>query len=380
MNDAAKPSFLLGPTREPIDRDVSRRIDVLRIILIGLIVLAHGARGITVRIVDIGGTGPAAGLMLDVLNGHVDFVAVPLFFTISGFLFLRKFELSLPAYGEMLRNKFVSLLIPYVLFNAGLAAWLYFVGSIDMLGSWGFLQSEGLFTKVFGIGTTPLNYPLWFLRDLLVVFLLSPVLLLFFKEAPGVGLVTLFVLWAGMDPQPYSYYGDFFAFYLGGYLARTRFPLAGVAWWQRAGTWLFIGLTAVLVAHAALGITEEGVRFFLFKCNLVLGLACFWRLSAFSFIRDSAVLHRLARHSFFVYLAHEPTVSILQTRALAVWKPAGDVQQIAFYWLSGLVTILFLWGLGEALSRLVPAVYAVATGARRPVRQAARPVPAGSGS
>ncbi len=55
--------LVLGPVREPLDREVSRRIDVLRIILIGLIVLAHGARGITVR---VNGTGPVAGWMLEV--------------------------------------------------------------------------------------------------------------------------------------------------------------------------------------------------------------------------------------------------------------------------------------------------------------------------
>lgn len=363
MNTAAKPAWMLGPVRDPLDRDVSRRIDVLRIILIGLIVLAHGARGVTVRI--DGATGPLTTLMLTTLNGHVDFVAVPLFFTISGFLFLRKFELSLAAYVEMLRKKFVSLLIPYLLFNAGLVVWFYFVGSIEMMGSWSFVVSEGLFSKTFGIGTTPINYPLWFLRDLLVVFLLSPVLLLFFKEAPGVGLVALFALWAGLSPMPYSYWGDFFAFYLGGYLARTRLPLEGVSWWQRAGTFLFIGLTTILVFHQALGITDETARQLLFKCNLVLGLACFWRVSGFACIRDSAMLHRMGRHSFFVYLAHEPTLSVLQSRLLAVWRPAGDAQQMAFYWGSGLAVILFLWGLAEVLHRFLPLPYALITGARR---------------
>jgi fucose 4-O-acetylase-like acetyltransferase len=367
--ETAKPAWMLGPVREPLDRDVSRRIDVLRIILIGLIVLAHGARGITVR---VPATDPVAGWMVEVLNGHVDFVAVPLFFTISGFLFLRKFELSAASYGEMLRKKFVSLLIPYLLFNIGLAAWFYFVGSIEMMGSWGYLVQEGIVTKTLGLGTTPINYPLWFLRDLLVVFILSPVLLLFFKEAPGVGLATLFCLWVGVNPAPYSYYGDFFMFYFGGYLARTRFPLQGISWWQRWGTLLFILLTAALVAHKQLGITDEHVRLFLFKCNLVLGLACFWRISAIPFVRDSAVLHRMARHSFFVYLAHEPTVSVLQTRLLAVWQPVGNAQQIAFYWLSGLTVIVLLWGVGEALSRVVPKVYAAATGARLPAPSMAR--------
>ncbi|WP_428558844.1 MAG: acyltransferase family protein [Solidesulfovibrio sp. DCME] len=365
MNETAKPAWLLGPVREPLDREVSRRIDVLRIVLIGLIVLAHGARGITVR---VEATGPVAGWMLEVLNGHVDFVAVPLFFTISGFLFLRKFELSAASYAAMLRRKAVSLLVPYLLFNIGLAAWFYFVGSIEMMGSWGYLVQEGLVTKTLGLGTTPINYPLWFLRDLFVVFALSPALLLFFKEAPGVGLVALFCLWAGINPNPYSYFADFFMFYLGGYLARSRFPLAGVSWWQNWGTIAFVCLTALLAPYRQLGLTDEHVRLFLFKCNLILGLAAFWRLSAIPAVRESRLLHWLARHSFFIYLAHEPTVSILQTRLLAVWKPVGDAQQVAFYWLSGLAVIFFLGALGGLLSRFLPWVYALATGARLPSR------------
>ena len=362
MTETAKPAWKLGPAREPLDRDVSKRIDVLRIVLIGLIVLAHGARGITVRIA--GETAPGAALMLDILNGHVDFVAVPLFFTISGFLFLRKFELSLAAYGEMLRKKFVSVLVPYLLFNIGLVVWFYFVGSIEMLGSWNFVLGEGLVAKTLGLGTTPINYPLWFLRDLLVVFLVSPIFLVFFKEAPGVGLVTFFCLWAGLSEGPYSYGGDMFAFYLGGYLARCRLPLAGVSWWQRAGTWIFCLLTAVLVCSKSLGLTDEAVRQFLFKANLVFGLIAFWRFSAIAWVRDSTVLQRMGRHSFFVYLAHEPTISVLQTRLLAVWRPVGNAQQIAFYFGSGLSTIIGLWLVAELLSRLVPAAYGFATGAR----------------
>ncbi|KHK04176.1 acyltransferase family protein [Desulfovibrio sp. TomC] len=377
MTETVKPAWRLGPAREPLDRDVSKRIDVLRIILIGLIVLAHGARGITVRIA--GETAPGAAIMLDILNGHVDFVAVPLFFTISGFLFLRKFELSLAAYGEMLQKKFASVLVPYILFNVGLVAWFYCVGSIEMLGSWNFVLSEGLVAKTLGLGTTPINYPLWFLRDLLVVFLVSPIFLVFFKEAPGVGLVTFFCLWTGLSEGPYSYGGDMFAFYLGGYLARCRLPLAGVSWWQRAGTWIFCLLTIVLICSSSLGLTDEAVRQFLFKANLVFGIIAFWRFSAIACIRDSKVLARMGRHSFFVYLAHEPTISMLQTRLLAVWRPVGNVQQIVFYLGSGLTTIVGLWLLAELLSRFAPMVYNFATGARtRPGRAPGARVPAGS--
>lgn len=362
MNAAAKPYWLLGPVREPVDPDVSKRIDILRLLVICLIIFVHGGRGITVR---IGGAAPGAAFMLDVLNAHMGYVSIPLFFAISGFLFLRKFELSLRAYGDMLAKKFVSLLVPYLLFNAGCIAWFYCVGGIEMFGTWNYVVQEGFWGKLLGLGTTPINYPLWFLRDMLLVFLVSPALLLFFKEAPGVGLVTLFLLWIGMSEAPYSLYGNAFAFYLGGYLARVGFPLAGTAWWQRTGGWGFLGFTGLMLFRRQLGITDPSFDQVLFKCYMLSGLLFFWWLSGFPALRDSRLLHRLARHSFFVYLAQEPTLTVLQTRLLTVWEPEGSLQQIAFFWISGLTTIAFLWGVAELLQRFVPAVYRVMTGARR---------------
>ena len=378
MTKTIKPAWLLEPARQPLTPDVSGRMGVLLAILLGLIVLANGAPGITKRI--SGETAPGAALMLDIVNGHVYFVAVSLFFAIAGFLVLRDLELSLPAYGALLRRRFLALLVPYILFNAGLAVWFYGTGNVETLGAWYSLAKEGLFAKTFGIGVAPINAPLWILRDLLVFLGIAPLFLLLFKEAPGVGLITIFCFWARACEGPFSYSGVLFAFYLGGYLARLKLPLGGVSWWQRAGTWAFVLLTCILVWHAPLGLTDESVRQFLFKANLVLGLAAFWRLSAIPIIRDSAVLGRMGRHSFFIFLAHEPALSGLQPRLLAVWRPVGSVQQIAFYGLSGLTAIIGLWLAAELLSYFAPAGYGFFTGIGTPFAPSAAVRPMRSGS
>jgi peptidoglycan/LPS O-acetylase OafA/YrhL len=369
LTDSTTPAWQLGPVRDPLVHDVSRRIDVLRIILIGLIVLAHGGLGLLTP--ESPPPGPLTRLVLDALNLRLDSVAVPLFFTISGFLFLRKADLSVSAYAEVLRRKCLSLAIPYVLFNLVVMAYFYFLGSIFLVGSWGFVLKEGFFAKLFGLGTMPINSPLWFLRDLLVVFLFSPVLLAFFKYAPRAGLVLLGLAWLAGSANPYSYFGECFFFYLGGYAARSRLSLAGVSWWQHAGFWSLIGLTAVLVHFMPLGITDG--RFFALpnKLYMAVGVVFFWRLSAFPAIRDNAALHRSARHSFFIYLAHEPVISLFQERLLAVWRPVGDFQQIACYLVSGLGTIVVLWGVAELLSRYLPRTYGLLTGAWRLTRKPA---------
>jgi len=358
--ETVKPAWILGPAPEPLAPDVSKRINALCVVLICLIVLANGARGITVRI--FGETAPGAALMLDIVNGHVYFVAVSLLFAIAGFWFLRDLELSLPAYGALLRRRGLPLLVPYILFNAALAVWFFCTGSVATPNSWSALAGEGLFANIFGIGVPPINAPLWILRDLLVFLGIAPLFLLFFKEAPGVSLIALFCLWARASEGPFSYSGAMFAFYLGGYLARRRVPLGGVSWWQRAGTWAFVLVTGILVWHAPLGLADASVRQFLFKTNIVFGLAAFWRLSAIHVLQDSAVLGRLGRHIFFVFLAHEPALAALQIWLLAVWRPTGSAQQIAFYGLSGLTAFLGLWLAAALLLRLAPSAYGVMTG------------------
>lgn len=361
MSIPDKPSWLLGPASGPIDPDVSRRIDALRIVLIGLIVLAHGGKSLLV----MPERGPVAEWVLEILNRNVDFTAVPLFFTLSGYLFLRRFELSRAAYGEMLKKKFASILIPYLVFNIGISIWLLIFGSLPMIGTATTLRTDGIVVKTLGLFTLPINYPLWFLRDLLVVFLLSPVLLLFFKEIPRVGLVVLFTAWAAGSPGAYSLSGNAFAFYLGGYLARSGVDLSDTRALDRLVLPLFPALTLLLALHHLIPLPPD-VQAFVFKCNMMLGVAFFWCLSRRSWFKGSRILSGAAPHSFFVYLAHEPTISIVQTRILEAWTPTGDPGQTLFYFGTGFFVIGFLWALGALLARIAPQAYGLITGSRRP--------------
>ena len=82
-------------------------------------------------------------------------------------------------------------------------------------------------------------------------------------------------------------------------------------------------LTQDVVAYAV------GKRFY-----QILGVVALWCLSRQPWIMGSGLLHRMAAASFFIFLTHEPTVSILQTRLLAVWRPEGAAAQLVA-WLDG---------------------------------------------
>jgi|GEM_PF-563871 len=371
LTPTSPAAWRLGPVAGPIDPDVSARIDVLRILLIGLIVLCHGGRFVGA---DVPFAGPAATFVLTLVNRGLDCVAVPLFFAISGFLLLRKLELSPAAYAGLMRRKIVSIGLPFLFFNAVWIGWIFAFGSIERFGSRSYLLQTGIVNLLLGIGVSPLNYPLWFLRDLLLVFACTPVFLLLYKRAPTAGLLGLGLLWfLGSPGSEYSLGGFCFAFYAGGYLARRRLNLRDTAGWDRyvlpafAAGCVVVGLTPWLGLDLP---TLAAVK----KAHQMVGVAAFWCVSRLGWIKGSALLHRLAALSFFLFLTHEPTVSVLQTRLLALWQPTGTIAQLAAYFLPGLTAIVALSGLGWLLARFMPGLFAVLTGAPLRLRRPAAAV------
>jgi surface polysaccharide O-acyltransferase-like enzyme len=371
LSQSPAAGWRLGPVSGPIDPDVSSRIDVLRIILIGLIVLCHGGRFVGS---DIPFAGTTVEFLLTFVNRGLDCVAVPLFFCISGYLLLRKLELSPAAYASLIRKKAVSIGVPFLVFNGIWIIWIFAVGSIVMFGSRSFLLQTGIVHKLLGIGTSPINYPLWFLRDLLLIFAVSPVFLVFYKRLPVTGLSLLLLLWFVESPaSEYSLAGFAFAFYLGGFLARRGVNLRDTAGWDKYVFPVFLLGSVVVGLQPWIGLDPYSLAA-LKKVYQMVGVVAFWCLSRRQWVQGPALLHRMASHSFFIFLTHEPTVSLLQSRLQLLWQPTGTVSQLLGYFVPGLAALFLLYGLACLLSRLVPGVYAVLSGA--PLRRRAAKVPA----
>ena len=120
-------------------------------------------------------------------------VGVPLFFIISGFLFFYRVDFDGAVYQQKLLKRVRTLLIPYILWNliAVLMQVLYHIplllNNADIHFSLArffkaFFASEGIFvssaeqTMVGGGFPYPINLPMWYVRDLMVMVLLAPVI------------------------------------------------------------------------------------------------------------------------------------------------------------------------------------------------------------
>ncbi len=104
-------------------------------------------------------------------------VAVPVFFFMSGYLFFSNVkEWNLTVYREKMLRRVKTLLIPYLIWNLLMAVKLK---TFSWSMFWVYWKPAG--TQIDWLGneqlmTAPANMPLWFLRDLIIVSLLAPII------------------------------------------------------------------------------------------------------------------------------------------------------------------------------------------------------------
>lgn len=198
------------------NRDFS--IDLLRFPLAVAVIFVHShpqtvcLQATSVSIVSSEGI---YNLLAIIISQVLASVAVPTFFIISGFLFFRNLkQWNWHKYKEKLKNRFKTLVVPYVTWNAlvfasyillksksvlvGGETWSSIIEYID--GNWlrCFYNYSNWETmgNIFGCSTymtAPIDTPLWFLRDLIIVIVLSPFVYYYINKCKLPGIIILMI-------------------------------------------------------------------------------------------------------------------------------------------------------------------------------------------
>lgn len=177
------------------------RLDLIRILLTVGIVCRHA------ELVDQAALSPAFDVFNKGMMGVTE-ICVPLFYVISGYLFFRNVPM-LPRPGWFLdkyRSRLFSLVIPYLIANV--IAWLCYYFAIKEVPS----MVSGFFgdnwkDPVFVFWTGPVNMSLWFIRELILVVVVSPALYLLVRFLRWWGVLLLGVLWAfKIGPAPLFFF------------------------------------------------------------------------------------------------------------------------------------------------------------------------------
>jgi hypothetical protein len=348
-----------------ITPEISARIKLLRLPLIIGIVTLHS----TIKAV-----GYADQFFQTFISGTWGGSAVSFLFTISGFLFFKNFNLSLNSYLEKLKSRFWTLLVPYLFWNLALVAMVIIVLNIPATSS--LIQGHYKeYIKDYSFANFidcligyrngyPITYPFWYVRDLIAMVILSPVFLLVARKIPYLGLALFAVPWLlklqfGFKTE---WLGPVF-FYLGCLIAVQKLDLT---WLDRRKS-LIIGIYLAMAVVLAIMQTPEIKTFpqHLFECcMIVVGTMAIWCASDLIAGKLQKVCLNLSGLAFFVYAAHEPTVTAFKEVFARVSKTPNSITVMVSYLLILTLATLVTLAAGSLLQRYTPKFFQVITGAR----------------
>lgn len=253
-----------------------------------------------------GDLGHNVYVFISELMSHQLFAAVvPCFFVISGYYLF--YSGSRPAwdmgqYLPMLRKRAQSLLLPYLLWNLLFILLIYLKGLLST--RLGLVSSDQGLLREHSIGELllmPVNFPLWYIRDLICVTLITPVYYYLLRYLPrwgGAGLLLCIYiadcgLSMGLSTTAVCYFG------LGAYTALHGGTLLGLArplWRFTLPGWLLLSSLAIFWPELPLP-----------RVAIPLGVVSLIGLMDAlidHLPRVSALCRRLLPTTFFVYALH----------------------------------------------------------------------------
>lgn len=303
------------------------------------------------------------------------FSVVPLLSMVSGWLFFSfPAKDATTALSQRIRRRFMSLYVPLIVWNAVFLAstFLLFVHDPDhaLLESLNIrfdtASVRSYVNAIFAITRHPIGFQFWFVRDLFVTVLVSPLLWLLLRRAPILGGVLLAVAWiSGFDLFIFFRSDVPFFFYLGGLLRMHNVPLAI----GRRATLAFVLLYVLLVALRVLApyvfeheptILEAGTR----AMRLVGVLAAWGVFVWLAPTRAGTFVARYGGLAFFLHAAHFPLLAEVKILLWRLIPSETDGWMLMHYVSSVAITVTIGMFAGLMLSRWAPSVFELMNGGR----------------
>lgn len=266
------------------------------------------------------------------LSHEFPIFAVPAFFLISGFLFFKHLEQwHWPTYGNKLRKRLSTILLPYIGWNIfhcvhlcwptlmkiahGTTQWDALWRLTKALGGWHMLWTgsyHNTVTNCLGMdmtATAPVLVPLWFLRDLMVVILFAPLIHWLLRTC---GKWTLAVLGVCLVANVWLPIPGFsivctFWFALGGYFTLSQTDMVECCYRLRRPLWTLWTLALLLSMCKALYWPEidHYLAWVISKAATLVAVPAVIAVAAARQAKGRIVGNRwLAESAFFVYCSH----------------------------------------------------------------------------
>lgn len=293
-------------------------------------------------------------------------IAVPFFFFKSGYFFFlhcNEFK-SIPL---KIAKRFRSLALPYVLWSSLGLLFLALTSSIPPIRS--FIVRDFPWHSIHSLLhyflSDPINYQLWFLRDLLILAVLSPVIYVLVRYLSWIPVIVLCVQYLFVPSVFGIFYAAFtlFFFVLGTTIAIKKPHLIE---FTPTSTifYLLLSIYAVLTLYNAASkpLTIPYYNW-LNQFLPILGIMLFWFIMLRIKDLSAFVSQRITSLSFFIYLAHEPLQTFIK-KACIIVMPHNTVGMISCYLLLPIVSFSICIVAGLSLKKYLPSAYSLLVAGR----------------
>lgn len=310
--------------------------------------------------------------MQELISQGVTRIAVPLFFTISGYLFFLSIkDGSLLEFLSRYRKRSKTLVLPYLIWSIYGVLFYLILQSIPF--------SKPFFTKelISGYSVTqflstifinPIPYQLWFIRDLIVLILLSPILYWLIKYLKY--YLILFFLFAWIYNISYKIFSNesilFFA--IGALFSIKKINIQNYKINNRYLLFLIIWITLIFAKTILFYINFENewlIRILL-KSSILIGIISIWLFYDHIF-KNSDIsktkYYPFFQYTFFLYAFHEPVLTIFKKAFYYIFSKS-ELSSLIVYISAPMITIFVSILIGYYLKRFMPKYYCLITGGR----------------
>lgn len=299
--------------------------------------------------------------------------AVPLFYIMSGYLFFFDVDFTNETYIRKIRSRIYTLLVPFMFWNTSLLLFKYIIETFPVTSD--FINSDNkqvssysifdVCNSILGLTRDPIAYQFWFIRDLIILSVLSPTIYFASTIAclPFIGALSILwivnywpLLYPGIEPVLF--------FSIGSALAIHGFEP------------IFYNTRAVLPISAltticlfAISTTYYGPvhRDIFHAAGILSGIAFLVSFSTM-LIEKKNVIYRylVAVHSsaFFVFATHEPLLTAARKLTYRV-LPIGPYLSLVYYLMLPLIVLAFSASTYFILARAFPRFTNFVTGHRK---------------
>lgn len=292
-------------------------------------------------------------------------IAVPLFFAISGYLFFSNEKpFNWDFYSSKMKKRLYSLVLPYICWNLIyviirlLENLLHLSSNSQPVWEWGLSDYIYAFWATPN-GNTPIDAPLWYMKSLLLVFILSPIIHYLLNKLGKIFLLFLGCCWLMNWQLPSITTSAIFFVSIGAYIRinNVKFSDCHLLKW---GGYLFIVFSIMNLV---------GLKYFdcayINKIAIVTGMVSFMRISNKAYEKKMLCIpDYIAESSFFVYAYHYK-FAIAYTYLFSRIIHCTNSLIVSLLFISSVLVIAVLGVLAYSImKRISPKVLSILTGGR----------------